>query len=327
MPRTLAVVTAGIIAGAGCSGPQSSLVTASREAERIAWLYWLMAGGALVIWVAVIALAVYYGRPHDAAPSRTRDRWLIIGSGVVFPLVVLTSLLAYGLSMLPPLVARAPEGSLLVEVAGEQWWWRVRYIRADGSAIETANEIRLPVNEPVQFRLVSDNVIHSFWIPSLGGKMDMIPGRTTYLAVHPTRTGIYAGACAEYCGLSHSYMRFMVEVMERSAFDQWLAAQAEPAPAPQDPVAQRGHDLLIANGCGACHTVRGGGARGVTGPDLTHVASRLTLAAGTLPADAAALERWLSAPERIKPGVHMPGFGMIGADNVRALAAYLRGLQ
>jgi cytochrome c oxidase subunit 2 len=280
-----------------------------------------------VLWVAVVALGVYYGRPHAESPSRTRDRWLIVGAGAVFPVGVLTALLAYGLTMLPPLVARAPEGSLTVDVQGEMWWWRVRYLRDGREPIELANEIRLPVGEPVQFRLTSDNVIHSFWIPALGGKMDMIPGRTTYLALHPTRTGTFAGACAEYCGTAHGFMRFVVQVTDRPAFDAWLAHQAAAAVPPQQPLAQRGHASLRSNGCAACHTVRGTPASGVIGPDLTHVASRTALAAGTLPSGGDAFERWLAAPHRIKPAVHMPAFGMIGDADIRALAAYLRGLR
>ncbi len=313
---------------AGCAGVQSALDPGGDEAATVARLFWTMTAGALVIWAGVVALGWYYGRPHEEAPSPRRDRWLILGSGVVFPVTVLTALLAYGLWMLPPLVSRAPEGSLTVEVVGEQWWWRVRYLDASGAPlVELANEIRLPVGEPVQFRLSSDNVIHSFWIPSLGGKMDMIPGRTTYLTLHPTRVGTFAGACAEYCGTAHGYMRFMVDVMDPAAFDGWLAGQRQVAVEPQTPETQRGRDVLRRAGCGACHTVRGTSADGLIGPDLTHVGSRMSLGAAGLPTDAATLERWVSAPERLKPGVHMPAFQMMGADDIRALAAYLERLE
>ena len=311
---------------AGCDGLQSSLDPAGLEAARIARLYWWMASGAIVIWLGVVVLGLYYGRPHAASPSRRRDRLLIVGAGVVLPIVVLTGLLTYGLAMLPPLVARAPGGSLEVQVVGEQWWWRVRYPTAQGT-IELANEIRLPVGEPVQFVLASDNVIHSFWIPALGGKMDMIPGRTTYLTVRPTRTGVFAGACAEYCGTSHAYMRFFVQVMERAAFDEWLQQQALDAQAPDTAQAERGRQVLAASGCGACHAVRGTAARGVIAPDLTHVGSRLSLGAGMLPNDEQEITRWVSSTERIKPGVHMPAFRMLPSDDLQALGAYLRGLR
>jgi cytochrome c oxidase subunit 2 len=324
LPR-LALVT--VMALPGCGGIQSSLAPAAEQSRQIAALWWGMAAGALAVWIGVVAMGLYYGRAHDAAPSRTRDRWLIVGSGVVFPVVVLTALLAYGLTMIPRLVARAPEGSLVVEVVGEQWWWRVRYPQPDGTAIELANEIRLPVDEPVQFQLTSDDVIHSFWVPALAGKMDMIPGRTTYLAVHPTATGVFAGACAEYCGTAHGYMRLHVEVMPRPGFDAWLAQQARAASPPAPPDAARGEQLLLASGCGACHRIRGTRAQGVIGPDLTHVGSRRGLAAATLPADRDAFQQWLAAPARLKPGVHMPGFAMLGTAELGALAAYLGSLQ
>ena len=325
LSRCLTIVITVVLSNA-CAGPQSALATAGAEAERIARLYWWMAAGAIVIWIGVVALGVYYGRPHGPAPSRTRDRWLIGGLGVAFPIVVLTGLLAYGLAMLPPLVARAPDGSLQIEVHGEMWWWRVRYVTPAGP-IEGANEIRLPVGEPVQFVLTSDNVIHSFWVPSLGGKMDMIPGRTTYLTLNPTTTGVFAGACAEYCGTSHAFMRFFVEVMERDAFDAWLRHQAAPAGPPRDAEAAHGGALFVSTGCNACHTVRGTAAGGRIGPDLTHVGGRMTVAAGMMRTDRGTLTEWVTHAERIKPGVHMPSFRMLPPEDLRALGAFLQGLQ
>jgi cytochrome c oxidase subunit 2 len=206
------------------------------------------------------------------------------------------------------------------------WWWRVRYLVPGRDPIELANEIRLPVGEPVQFRLTSDNVIHSFWVPALGGKMDMIPGRITHLTLRPSRTGVFSGACAEYCGTSHALMRFYVEVMEKEGFEQWLRHQATPAVVSAGADAQ-GPGAFVASGCGSCHTVRGTAAGGRMGPDLTHLASRLSVAAGTLPNEAEALLRWISRPHESKPGVHMPRFDMLPPDDLRALAAYLEALQ
>jgi cytochrome c oxidase subunit 2 len=243
------------------------------------------------------------------------------------PLIVLTVLLSYGLLMIPSMVARAPEGSVQIAVTGEQWWWRVRYTSADGRAVDVANEVRLPVGEPVQFRLDSDNVIHSFWIPAIGGKMDMIPGRVTWLALEATRSGYYRGACAEYCGGSHALMAFDVEVTGREAFDAWLDHQAQPAAPPADPLAQQGYDMFFATGCSACHTIRGTPAAGHLGPDLTHVGSRRTLAGSTLPNTRDALRRWVANPDHIKPQAHMPGFGMLRPEALDALAAYLESLE
>ena len=236
-------------------------------------------------------------------------------------------LLVYGLALIPETVARAPEGSLRIAVTGEQWWWRVKYTRPAGDDVILANEIRLPVGEPAEFRLDSDNVIHSFWIPPLAGKMDMIPGRVTYLAVRPTRTGIFRGACAEYCGTSHALMAFYVEVMEKEAFDRWLAHQATPAAMVADAAARQGATLFQSSGCGACHTVRGSPARGQIGPDLTHVGGRLSVGAGILENRPDTFRDWLAGTTHIKPGVHMPSFGMLPDADLQALAAYLHGLK
>jgi len=312
---------------AACGGVQSSLAPAGREAERIARLFWWMTGAGVIVWVSVIALAVYLVRLQADPRDRRRNSVLVIGGGVVVPTVVLTVLLVFGLAMLPPAVARAPAGSLEVHVIGEQWWWRVRYMRQDGSAVDLANELRLPVGEPVQLRLESDNVIHSFWVPSLAGKMDMIPGRTTYLTLRPTATGIFRGTCAEYCGTAHALMGFYVEVMEPDAFRRWLDHQAAPAVPVAGPVAGEGQELFLATGCNACHTVRGTTADGVIGPDLTHAGGRLSVGAGILRAGPDAFRRWIATTEQIKPGVHMPAFGMLPDAELRALAAYVEGLK
>lgn len=181
-----------------------------------------MAVGALLIWLAVVGLTIHAARVRPEPYSQREATLLIIGGGAVLPTVVLAVLLGYGLSLMPKLLAPAPPGSLKIAVSGEQWWWRVRYLLPDGEPVELANEIRLPIGEPVEFQLESPDVIHSFWIPSLGGKMDMIPGRRTRLTLEPTRTGLFQGVCAEYCGTSHAFMRFSVVVQEKQDFARWL---------------------------------------------------------------------------------------------------------
>lgn len=241
--------------------------------------------------------------------------------------MVLGVLLVYGLALTPDLLAPAPEGSLRIAVTGEQWWWRVRYLPPGGDPVDLANEIRLPVGERVEFSLESPDVIHSFWIPALGGKIDMIPGRVNRLTLQPSRTGVFRGACAEYCGASHALMSFSVVVLEQEDFARWLAHQAQPAPEPTAALAAHGQDLFLANGCGACHAIRGTPADGVVGPDLTHVGGRLSLGAGILPNEPDAFVRWIARTEMVKPGVHMPAFGMLPAEDLEALAVYLEGLQ
>ncbi len=311
---------------AACDGQQSALNPGGTGAESIATLFWWMAGGALVIWAGVMGIALYATQAHPEAHGIRSARWLIIGGGIIFPVVVLTGLLIYGLMLMPQLIS-SENVALRIDVSGEQWWWRVRYRTETGEAIELANEVRLPVGERVAFRLTSPDVIHSFWIPSLGGKVDMIPGRTNQLVLEPTRTGTFRGACAEYCGTSHALMSFSVVVMPRDAFDRWLAEQAKPAQTPTSELQQAGRRAFLANGCGACHQVRGTEADGTVGPDLTHVGSRLSLAAGTLPADVKAFKRWIGHSGSIKPDVRMPAFGMLPADQLDAMAHYLSGLK
>jgi cytochrome c oxidase subunit 2 len=310
----------------GCEGRQSALHPAGRGAEDIAQLFWWMCIGGAVIWVAMMVLAYYVTKARPEAHSETSARWLILGGGVAFPIVVLTVLLMYGLAMMPGLHSTA-DADLRIAVVGEQWWWRVRYQPEGADAIELANEIRLPVGSKVVLELSSPDVIHSFWVPSLGGKMDMIPGRVNQLVLEPTRTGVFRGVCAEYCGSSHALMQFEAVVMPVAEFDSWLAAQAQPARPPQDEAASQGLRAFERNGCGACHTVRGTDADGTLGPDLTHVGSRLTLAAGTLGPDVDDFERWIAQTHRIKPDAHMPAFDMLPDAELRDMAHYLSELK
>lgn len=307
---------------AACSGVQSALDPAGAEAERVALLFWVMVGGGGVIWLAVVVMAVVAVRGRRHGREERVARWFLLGGGVACPVIVLGLLLGWGLSTMSDL--RAAEGQYRIAVAGEQWWWRVTYETPRGP-VESANALVLPVGRAVALELSSPDVIHSFWVPPLGGKMDMIPGRTTRLVLEATEPGRYRGVCAEYCGASHALMAFPVEALAPADFEAWLAAEAEPA-APGDGVAE-GAALFEAVGCGACHTVRGTAATGTIGPDLTHVASRSTLAAGTLPMTQEAMERWIAEPEAIKPAVLMPGFAALGPERIGAIAAYLMALR
>lgn len=285
-----------------------------------------MAAGGLVVWIAVMVIAFYAVRftPRNA---RVHARWLILAGGVITPTVTLAALLIHGLPLMPILREPPPEGGLRIAVSGERWWWRVTYLRDDSEPIELANEIWLPRGERVEFVLTSPDVIHSLWIPNLGGKVDMIPGRTTRLVLEPMRNGIFRGACAEYCGGSHALMKLVVVVVERPEFEQWLARQAQPARDPAHAKAEQGEALFLETGCGACHVVRGIEARGELGPDLTHVGSRRSLAAGTLPNDTASFLRWIGHTQSVKPEVRMPAFAMLPPDELRLMAAYLDGLE
>lgn len=313
---------------AGC-GTAPVLAPAGVEAESIAQLFRVMAVGAVLVWAVVVGIALHGGVLRPRPRARSAARWLILVGGVVAPTLVLGALLWHGLVLMPRLREPGPGDGLRIAVSGEQWWWRVRYPAPGGSGegVALANEIRLPVGERTEFVLDSPDVIHSFWIPALAGKVDMIPGRTTRLVLEPTRTGVFRGACAEYCGTSHAHMQFVAVVMERDDFDRWLRGQAAPATPPRTPLARRGQRAFARNGCGACHAIRGTGADGAVGPDLTHVGGRLSLAAGVLPNDAAAFRRWIAGAHAVKPDALMPAFGMLPPAELQAMAAYLDGLQ
>jgi cytochrome c oxidase subunit II len=310
-----------------CAGVQSALAPAGRGAERIADLFWGMTIGAAIIWLGFVGLMIYSGYFARRKYTVKAATLLVIGGGIVFPTLVLTGLLAYSLALLPSFLDPAPQGSLKILVTGEQWWWRVRYFRPDGEPVDVANEIRLPLGAPVEFELESPDVIHSFWIPSLGGKVDMIPGRKTRLRLEPTKAGVFRGVCAEYCGTSHALMAFWVIVEQKEKFDHWLDDQAKPAKSSDSPIASAGRKSFLANGCGACHTVRGTAADGVVGPDLTHAGSRLSVGAGTLANEVDDFRQWIAHTNDKKPGVRMPAFGMLPPDQLQALAAYLEDLK
>jgi cytochrome c oxidase subunit 2 len=197
---------------------------AGSPADEIAVLFWVMTAGSILIWLCVLALAIYVARaePNEAREGQAK-RLILLGAAL--PAVVLGALLAYGLWLLPRTLQPASADTLRVWVHGEQWWWRIQYQPVASPAFVLANEIRLPVGRPVEFLLESDNVIHSFWVPSLGGKMDLIPGRTNRLLLRPARTGVFAGMCAEFCGRAHATMRLTVIVLSQDEFDRWMAGQ------------------------------------------------------------------------------------------------------
>ena len=206
--------------------------------------------------------------------------------------------------------------------------WRVRYLGEGGRpAFSTANEIVVPVGSPIAVSVTAADVIHSFWIPNFGGKIDMIPGRLNRLNFTAERPGIYRGVCAEFCGDQHARMAFDVVALEPAAFEAWRENQAKPAPEPDLPLLVRGRELFRAGGCGSCHVVRGTEADGRFGPDLTHVGSRRTIGAGQFPNNVGTLAGWIANTQHIKPGVRMPSYGSFTGEDLRALAGYLESLK
>ncbi len=259
------------------------------------------------------------GKVNVREPRLTRAVTTAVAASIVLLLVLL------GASVFTDrALARLPlRDAVNIEVTAHQWWWTVKYLEGPVSeTFETANEIHVPVGRPVHIRLKSDDVIHSLWVPSLAGKRDLIPGRTATLAFRADRPGIYRGQCAEFCGFQHAFMAFEVHAHAPAQFEQWRRAQLAPAAEPADPQAQRGKMLFQSIQCAMCHAIQGTIAQGRRAPDLTHLASRRTLAAGTLANNPGNLASWIADPHRHKPGVNMPANPM-SAEDLAALVAYL----
>ena len=306
-------------------------------AETMADLWWLMLALGTAVFV-LVAVLLWRGlrRPGtpDDEPSTTdapeRDTgaglapWLV-GGGVVLPLVVIGVVLAATVVGMRATPTAADGDGLVIEVTGHQWWWEVHYPEA---GVETANEIRIPVGEPVTFHLTSGDVIHSFWVPSLGGKLDAMPEDVNTLVLQADEAGEYGGDCAEFCGLQHARMGITVFAEPRADFDRWLADRAQPATQPTGQAAQRGQEVFRSADCARCHTIAGTTADGDEGPDLTHLASRQTLGAGVLENTPENLRAWISDPHEFKPGLDMPPFDDDLTDAQLAdLVAYLQELQ
>jgi cytochrome c oxidase subunit II len=312
------------------SAAPSSLDPAGPGAQDIATLWWILLAGGTAVFVLVVVLFVVpllrrrrdEGADRDDVPAGKATRW-IVWLGIVLPTVVLTGVLVVTVLTMRSVSRAAPEGSVQIEVTGYQFWWSANYPE---HGVTVANELHIPVGEPVELRLTSADVIHSLWVPELHGKLDLLPETINTLVLEADEAGIYGGECAEFCGLQHANMGFLVVAQPRDEFDAWLAAQGGPAAAPTSGQAERGEQVFLEADCGSCHTIRGVSEAGEPGPDLTHVASRRTLASDTLDNTTANLERWLRDPEAVKVGTTMPTPDLT-AEQLAALVAYLEGLE
>jgi cytochrome c oxidase subunit 2 len=324
--RPLPVIAA-LILLTGCSGVQSTLDPAGSEAIAVFQLLMTMVIGGTIIWFAVIGVTIYASRSRRQVWPISKAVRVIGWGGVAFPVVVLILLLSYAVWLMPsirPWIPRQTSENERIEVTGEQFWWRIKYPDTDElPGFDTANELRLPVGQRTYFSLEAPDVIHSFWIPALGGKTDMIPGRTNVTSLQPTRIGVFRAPCAEFCGTSHALMAFSVVVMGQEDYAAWRNLRAQDAAS----TAQPGYRLFMRHGCSACHAIQGTEAKGRIGPDLTYFGHRQTVAAGTLTNTSANIAHFIKAPENIKPGAKMPAFGMLPDADVDAIAAYLWGLK
>jgi cytochrome c oxidase subunit 2 len=326
-PRSFCTLCLAAVILAACGDRQSVLNPKGPDALQLTQLVWLLfAVGAAVLVLVVVATALAIRGP-DRLRALLASAGTVTWAGVVLPVVVLTLLLGYGMWLTRALgIASDDASALRVEVVGEQWWWRVRYAH-DGTTVATANEIRIPAGRRVAFTLASADVIHSFWVPNLGGKVDMIPGRTTHLRLRADQPGVFRGQCAEFCGGPHALMAFEVVVLSEPDFAAWLQGQAAPGEEPTSSQARRGRDLFLAAGCGACHTIRGTAAGGTIGPDLTHLGSRRSVGLDTLTMSEANIRRFIRDGQHLKPGNLMPPFRILADPDLDAIAAYLAGLR
>ncbi len=306
---------------AACNQHQSTLSPFGEQADQVRSIAIVLVVGSVILAAGLALLMRHAMRAPEGQLTHKGGMKMVLWLGGIGPSILLLGLLVYALPAMRPIpVANA---DLRIGVDGEQFWWRVRYAPPGGSVVEAANELRLPVGRTVELSLRSPDVIHSFWVPGLAGKMDMIPGRTNRLVVRATKAGTYRGVCAEFCGLGHALMAFDVVAMEPAAFDRWLAAQARPA----TPTPSRGARLFASYGCGGCHSVRVIGPVARIGPDLTHFGSRPTLAAGILPMTHANIAGFVRDPAKTKPGVRMPAFPQMSAAEADQIASYLQGLK
>ncbi len=307
--------------------PGSIFDPAAPQARSVASFFILVLVLAALVFLIVEGLVVYVllrfrGRAGDPDPPPNYGNRRIEIIWTTIPVILLAIIFVL---MWPVMGAaeNAPADAYTIDVVGHQFWWEFRYPQPNAIV---ANELHIPVGEKIRLQLQSADVIHSFWIPRLNGKMDLIPGQVNEWVLQADAPGEYVGQCAELCGIQHAWMLLRVFAEPRAQFDAWVAQQAQPATAPTNATAQRGAQLFIAQACGNCHAVRGTANPGGVAPDLTHVGSRTTLAAGAITNTPANLQRWLHNPQDIKPGANMPTF-KLSDDDVNALATYLEGLK
>lgn len=301
----------------------------SVQIDRLWWIILVISVIVYAFVMGTLILALLRRRREapdirQSAPPRGSHTYVTI-NGIVLPAVILIGVFFLSLMTMNGLNPDTDENTLVIEVTGRRWWWEVRY---PDSNFVTANEIHIPVNQPVRIRLISDDVIHSFWVPSLHGKVDMIPGQVNEITLQAETVGSYRGQCAEYCGTQHGRMAFYVIADTAEGFDAWLANQQEPAvePEAEDSLVAQGKQVFLTASFAYCHSIRGTAAQSDVGPDLTHLASRQTIGAGILPNTRGNLAGWVVNAQSIKPGSLMPAVPIAGED-LQALLAYLESLE
>jgi cytochrome c oxidase subunit 2 len=318
----------------GCAGWQSALDVHGAAAINLKQLILLIVVVCSIVWTLVMVVLIFAlcrdrgGRERSTGINPATERRMTF---TVVAAVIATVLIIGGFTVLSFFATRtlnvAGTDDLTIKVRGLQWWWGVEYLGSTGDQrFETANEIHIPVGRNVRLQLEGVDVIHSFWVPSLAGKQDLIPGRPNELMIRAERAGVYRGQCAEFCGLQHAHMAFFVIAEEPTAFEEWASLQRQNAAASLDREAAAGQQAFLTKQCAACHTIRGTAADGKTGPDLTHVGGRKYIAAGLLETTRGSLAAWIADPQTLKPGNNMP-MVPLDAEELRAISAYLASLK
>jgi cytochrome c oxidase subunit 2 len=329
-----ACLTAWALLLGGCAGWQSALDPQGPHADHLARLIWTFTVLCSAIWlfvmiVLLVGLVRRKATEHDPLildPGKERRSVVIVGGAVAGTLIIVIGLTALSYASQRALYARETP-AVTIKVTGYQWWWDVRYEsdRPD-ETFTTANEIHVPVGQPVTVKLTATDVIHSFWVPNLTGKMDLIPGQDNEIQFKVTRPGVYRGQCAEFCGWQHAHMGILVVALPVEEFAAWRRGQAAAASVPDDEARRKGAELFVTKACVMCHTIRGTSAGSRAGPDLTHFGSRRSIAAATLQMSRGNIAAWIVDPQGIKPGVNMPNVP-IAVDEIDPLVSYLAGLE
>jgi len=301
-------------------------------AGAIAELWWVLFYASVIITVltlAALGYAMFRRRVDWRLPSDEQDRAptrAIVFAGILFPAIVIAGLFFYVVVTYRAITGPG-DTPFTVRIIGVKWWWDVIYeYDSPNLNARTANEVRIPVGRRVSIALESRDVIHSFWVPQLQGKMDLVPGRTNRIWIQADSPGVYRGQCAEFCGLQHARMAFYVVAMEEAEFEEWIAAQRLPAAGAQSDAERRGREVYLTRGCPLCHAVRGTQSLAQAAPDLTHVGSRLSLAGGMLPNTRGYMAGWISNPQQIKPGSYMPRIPLEPAE-LQDIVSYVLSLR
>ena len=316
-----------------CAGAQSSIDPAGPDAAHISTLLWLMVAISTAVFVMVmlsLAYAVFRGRHPDTVANVAKMEWQMkrsVSIAIGATVIILFALLVTDVYTGRALTSKREVDALKIDVTGHQWWWEVMYEDPmPARMMKTANEIHVPTGQLIKLKLASHDVIHSFWAPNFAGKKDLIPGHETTLFLQANRPGVFRGQCAEFCGHQHAHMAFDVIVQTPDEFAAWYEQQLQPAPTPLEDTQKRGQRVFLTSRCVMCHAIAGTSASATAGPDLTHVGSRRTIAAGTLPNTPEHLENWVRDSQSVKPGNKMPRIEL-SEEDLHAVLAYLETLK